>query len=89
MESQGSVLSMVEPKAGAIAYVRYDLPINSTALIERLLREKSVLIVPGDHFGMDSFLRIGYGAPAGHLERALEQVQVIIQDLRPKTMHAR
>jgi len=89
MESQGSVLSMVEPKAGAIAYVRYDLPINSTALIERLLREKSVLVVPGDHFGMDSFLRIGYGAPAGHLERALEQVQVIIQDLRPKTIHAR
>jgi aspartate/methionine/tyrosine aminotransferase len=88
MESQGSILSMVEPKAGAIAYVRYDLPINSTALVERLLKEKSVLLVPGDHFGMDSFLRIGYGAPPGHLNRALEHVQVIIQDLRPKTMHA-
>ena len=65
MESQGSIFSLVEPKAGAIAYVRYDLPINSTALIERLLKEKSVLMVPGDHFGMDNFLRIGYGAPAG------------------------
>jgi aspartate/methionine/tyrosine aminotransferase len=88
MESQGSILSMVEPKAGAIAYVRYDLPINSTALMERLLREKSVLVVPGDHFGMDYFLRIGYGVPPDHLKRALEHVQIIIQDLRPKTMHA-
>jgi aspartate/methionine/tyrosine aminotransferase len=89
MESQGSILSMVEPKAGAIAYVRYDLPINSTVLMDRLLKEKSVLVVPGDHFGMDSFLRIGYGAPPGHLKQALEHVQVIIRDLRPKTMHAR
>jgi aspartate/methionine/tyrosine aminotransferase len=88
MESQGSILSMVEPKAGAIAYVRYDLPIDSTALIERLLKEKSVLVVPGAHFGMESFLRIGYGSPPAYLERALEHVQLILQDLRPKTMHA-
>ena len=88
MESQGSILSMVEPKAGAIAYVRYDLPIDSTALMERLLKEKSVLVVPGAHFGMEHFLRIGYGAPPAYLKRALEHVQVIIQDLRPKTMHA-
>ena len=88
MESQGPIFTWVEPRAGAIAYIRYDLPINSTALMERLLKEKSVLVVPGDHFGMDNFLRIGYGAPPGHLKRALEHVQVILQDLRPKTMHA-
>ena len=88
MESQGPIFTWVEPRAGAIAYLRYDLPINSTALMERLLKEKSVLVVPGDHFGMDNFLRIGYGAPPGHLKRALEHVQVILQDLRPKTMHA-
>jgi len=71
-----------------MAYIRYDLPINSTALTERLLKEKSVLVVPGDHFGMDNFLRLGYGSPPGYLKRALERVQVVLQDLRPKTMHA-
>jgi aspartate/methionine/tyrosine aminotransferase len=88
MESQGGILTWVEPRAGAMAYIRYDLPINSTALTERLLKEKSVLVVPGDHFGMDNFLRLGYGSPAGYLKRALERVQVVLQDLRPKTMHA-
>ena len=34
MESHGSLFRMVEPKAGAIAYVRYDLAVNSTVLIE-------------------------------------------------------
>ncbi|MBI2833157.1 MAG: hypothetical protein HYX76_01860 [Acidobacteria bacterium] len=41
--------------------VRYNHPINSTELVNRLRETKSVLIVPGDHFGMDGYLRIGYG----------------------------
>ena len=65
----------VEPKAGAIAYFRYKLPINSTQLVEKLLHEKSVLIVPGDHFGMDHYLRIGYGPPADYLTAALNRVE--------------
>jgi aspartate/methionine/tyrosine aminotransferase len=78
MEGHGSLFRMVEPKAGAIAYVHYKLPVNSTLLIERLLNEKSVLVVPGDHFGMDNYLRIGYGPPPDYLQRALEDVHEIL-----------
>jgi aspartate/methionine/tyrosine aminotransferase len=28
-----------------------------------LLREKSVLTVPGEFFGMEGFFRIGFGSP--------------------------
>ena len=42
-------------------YVRYHHAINSTELVNRLREQKSVLIVPGDHFGMDGYLRIGFG----------------------------
>jgi len=84
MENQGSLFRMIEPKAGAIAYVHYDLEINSTELVERLLKEKSVLIVPGDHFGMDNFLRIGYGPPADYLREGLEAVREILVDIKAK-----
>ena len=77
------MFSLVEPRAGAIAYVHYDLQINSTELIRRLLHEKSVLIVPGDHFGMDHYLRIGYGPPADYLRQALDQIDDLLQNLRP------
>ncbi len=75
----GSMFRMIEPGAGAIAYVRYGLPINSTRLMERLLHEKSVLVVPGDHFGMDHFLRIGYGSPPQYLRNALELVNDVLE----------
>ncbi len=77
--SHGSTFRMVEPKAGAIAYVHYDLPVNSTRLAERLLHEKSVLVVPGDHFGMDHFLRVGYGLPPEYLCQALELVNKVLE----------
>jgi aspartate/methionine/tyrosine aminotransferase len=82
--SHGSMFRMVDPKAGAIAYVRYNLPINSTRLVERLLREKSVLVVPGDHFGMDHFLRIGYGPQPEYLRHALELINKVLET----TVHA-
>jgi aspartate/methionine/tyrosine aminotransferase len=85
MEAHGSMFSLVEPRAGAIAYVHYDLQINSTELIQRLLHEKSVLVVPGDHFGMDHYLRIGYGPPADYLQRALDQIDDLLQGLKPAT----
>ena len=76
------MFSLIDPHAGAIAYVHYDLPINSTELIRRLLHEKSVLVVPGDHFGMDRYLRIGYGPPADYLQQALDHIDDLLKDLR-------
>ena len=68
------VFDLVEPQAGAIAFLEYQLPLGSMELVERLRREQSVLIVPGNHFGMANYLRIGYGSPAEHLRRGLARV---------------
>jgi aspartate/methionine/tyrosine aminotransferase len=85
MKRHGSMFRLVEPRAGAIGYVHYDLPVNSTELIQRLLHEKSVLVVPGDHFGMDQYLRIGYGPQPDYLRQALDLVHDVLQSL----MHSR
>ena len=42
-------------------YCKYNLPIKSTELIERLRIERSDLFVPGDQFGLGRGIRIGYG----------------------------
>ena len=66
------LLTHVAPEAGAIVLVRYRHPINSTALVERLRDEQSVLLVPGDHFDMDGYLRIGFGNHPAYVSSALE-----------------
>jgi aspartate/methionine/tyrosine aminotransferase len=74
MQSHRDEFSVVPPDAGAIAYLRYRHPINSSELMKRCIREQSLLIVPGDHFGMDGFIRLNYGVPADHLGEGLTRL---------------
>lgn len=75
MEAQEGRFAYRPPDAGAICYVRYDAPVNSTEFAEALRTEKSVLVVPGDHFGMDAYLRIGFGNPEDELLEGLRRIR--------------
>jgi aspartate/methionine/tyrosine aminotransferase len=44
--------------------------------------EKSVLVVPGDHFGMDHYLRIGYGYDREVLKKGLELFSELLETIR-------
>jgi len=81
MADHGDTFGLVPPHAAAIAFVRYHLDINSTKLVERLQSEKSVLIVPGDHFGLDNFVRISFGLPHDYLVPALDRIHELITEL--------
>ena len=70
--------SWIRPEAGAIFYVRYNYRINSTELVTRLRDTKSVLIVPGDHFGMDGYLRVGFGERPDYLRAGLDRVHEVL-----------
>jgi len=70
------------PDAGAICYAKYDLPIDSLAFAERLRDEESVLVVPGTHFGMEGYLRIGFGNDRPTLEDGLARMSRFIATLR-------
>jgi hypothetical protein len=71
----------IRPEAGAILYVRYDHAINSTVLVTRLREEKSVLVVPGDHFGMDGYLRLGFGEPPEYNRAGLDRLRELLSSL--------
>ena len=74
LESHEGTFSLIPPRAAAIAFPRYHLDVNSTELVERLIHEKSVLIVPGDHFGLDHYLRISFGLPPDYLRAGLDRI---------------
>ena len=63
------------PDAGAICFARYDAPVGSTEFAERLRIDKDVLVVPGDHFGMDHYLRLGFGNPEDELLEGLSRIR--------------
>jgi aspartate/methionine/tyrosine aminotransferase len=74
-------ISLVLPKAGAIAFPHYRWPVNSTVLTERMRDDIGVLLVPGDHFARDSYLRIGYGYDRRKLEEGLARVSDYLKRL--------
>ncbi len=84
VDHQKDIFRLAPPQAAAIAFLRYQLDINSTELANRLIQEKSVLIVPGDHFGMDKFVRISYGLPQNYLAEGLERIQQLVTEIRDK-----
>ncbi len=77
----GDWASCVLPRAGAVAFLRYRPAINSTALATRLRHEYNVLVVPGDHFQMDSYLRVGCGGEARRLEEGLRRIGQLLRTL--------
>ncbi len=76
---QGGIFDFVPPRAGAICFARCALKVNSTELVERLIREKSVLVVPGDHFETDGHLRFGYGPEKAYLLEGLARVEELLK----------
>jgi aspartate/methionine/tyrosine aminotransferase len=81
LDSHEGLFVITPPQAAAIAFARYHLDINSTDLARRLIHDKSVLVVPGDHFGMDHHLRISFGVRPEYLRAGLGRIHELLVDL--------
>ena len=74
----GDAFSYARPVAGAIAYVKYGLPVGSTELLDRVREERSVLLVPGDMFGLGKGIRFGFGYEIEHTMKGLARAEDLI-----------
>ena len=74
VESHKGQFRFIPPRAGGMAFLRYFMDINSRELAARLRKEKSVFIIDGDCFGMDRFVRIGFGSEKHYLSTALDRI---------------
>ena len=81
VESHAGVLSLVPPQASAVAFLRCRLPVSTATLSDRLIKEKSVLVVPGECFGIPDHLRISFGLPDEVLTPALQRIDELLASL--------
>jgi aspartate/methionine/tyrosine aminotransferase len=74
LKAQDGEFTWRAPDAGAIVWTKYRSGVNSSALAETLRVQHDVLIVPGDQFAMDGYIRLGFGSPIHEVMQALEYV---------------
>jgi aspartate/methionine/tyrosine aminotransferase len=69
------------PGASARNVFRYPHALSSKELCERLRLEASALIVAGEWFGMDGYLRVGIGGEEGKIRVGLERLAKLLDAL--------
>jgi aspartate/methionine/tyrosine aminotransferase len=74
-------LTWREPEAGAIALVKYDADTPSLDIAERVRINRSTLIVPGTHVGLEGHLRIWLGGREAFLREGLERIAAEIKPI--------
>ena len=83
--SHGDLFTYTRPQAGAIAYLEYDLPVRSSELVERIREQVSVLLVPGDMFGLKKAkghgIRVGFGYDIEHTSKGLSRVDEVLAEV--------
>ena len=71
----GDTFTWHPPDAGAICLARYRQGISALELVEKVRAEHSVLLVPGDHFGLPNHIRFGFGEELDHFQEALAETE--------------
>lgn len=73
LEGFGDTFTWHPPQAGAICFARYRHAVSALELVETVRAGHSVLLVPGEHFGMPGYLRFGFGNERAELAQALAE----------------
>jgi aspartate/methionine/tyrosine aminotransferase len=80
--SSRSDVELIAPDAGGICFIKYHAAIRSTELAARLIERESVLIAPGEAFGLDGYFRIGFALPQAYLHEGLSRIGKLLDTLR-------
>ncbi|MDL2294038.1 aminotransferase [Ruminococcaceae bacterium OttesenSCG-928-D13] len=70
-----------KPQAGTTALVYYKKDIPSRDLAIKLIKEKGVLVTPGECFEMEGALRIGYAYDSKQLQQGLDLIAETLREL--------
>lgn len=60
-ERHSGLLSWCQPNAGPISLIKLNTKMNAMEFTNQLIKEKSVLLLPGEVFDFEGFCRIGFG----------------------------
>lgn len=82
IDARQDILSWTPPRGGLLGLVKYDLPIASLELADRLALEYSVMLAPGSAFGYEHHLRLGIGQRPDIFAAGLVQAGRCLDQLR-------
>jgi len=73
MAERSAFLSWTPPRGGLLALLKYELPMDSLPLADKLATEYSVMLAPGSAFGYERHLRLGIGQRPDVFKKGLEE----------------
>src|SRR5215510_2772779 len=82
MAARSSWMSWTPPRGGLLALLKYNLPIDSLTLADRLATEHSVMLAPGSAFGYEHHLRLGIGQRPDIFAEGLERAGKCFEEVR-------
>jgi len=77
-----SFISWTPPRGGLLALLKYDLPVASLELADRLATDWSVMLAPGSAFGYEHHLRLGIGQRPDVFAKGLEETGKFFEQIR-------
>jgi aspartate/methionine/tyrosine aminotransferase len=79
IRENADVVSLVSPRATALAFVRYARSLSSVELSEKLRDEARVLVAPGAYLGAEQHLRIAHALDPERTQAALQRISDVIR----------
>jgi len=84
-----SFLSWTPPRGGLLALLKYDLPMDSRPLADKLAIDYSVMLAPGSAFGYERHLRLGVGQRPDIFRKGLEEAGKCFAEVRSSKLEVR
>ena len=82
--SREPAISYIKPKAGTMAFLKYDFAMTSRDFCVELLKETGVMLTPGSVLHMEGWLRIGYANDPEILKFGLKKFSGFLARLKKK-----
>ena len=89
IRERSSFLSWTPPRGGLLALLKYDLPIDSLPLADKLALEYSVMLAPGSAFGYEGHLRLGVGQRPDIFRHGLDEAGKCFEEVRNSKLQVR
>ena len=85
MAERSGFMTWTPPRGGLLALLKYDLPIASLELADRLATDYSVMLAPGSAFGYEHHLRLGIGQRPDIFDAGLRETGKCLDHVRGRT----
>ena len=79
VEKNKKIFCLTVPRAGATAFVNYNLKIKSEYFCRELIKKYNTLLVPGSVYGLENYFRIGLGAKPEIFQIGLKNLEKLVK----------